>query len=627
MSWQQFRAILWLRWRLYVNRLSRMPTGLVVLEAAARVVSVCVSAAVLINAIPAGAHLLALAGPLAMLVVWDCMVVVCLLGQMQRTDALTLSHFLHLPVSPAGAFVLNYLSSVVTLGQIVLGLLMLGLIVGLATVRGATVLLCLPLLAAFFFMITAVSYQFFGWLAALWMNKNRRRVVFTLAIIAGVGGVQLLQVSLLRLAARPSPVVVVGQNRELEDVDSPAKFIALVKRLLVAFKEAATYRDAPEHVEPPNEDADSAPAADLKRAGAAERQQWWQIAYRTAWWVNVALPPGWLPFGIMAAADGSPWPALAATAVFSLTGFLSLRRSYRTTLRIYTGQFESGRTPNTAPRPGAKRGEPRFLLLEQRLPWMTEQAAVVTLASFRSLTRAPETRFLMVAPFVVLAFMAGAPIGMAFAPSEELRPLFAVSGLGMGIATTLVIALATALSFVGNQFGYDRDGFRLFILSGIRRRDILLGKNLAIAPFFIGPHLFLVAAFQFFKPMPLHLFILVLPQFALFYLVICLLVNPLSIFLPFPVRPGTLQAEESTMIRMIVHLAVVVAILGAAMPALVVFVVIVFRFASSLLSVIPICVTECAVVVVLYHFALNWEGELLQRREQEILEAITPKAE
>jgi hypothetical protein len=36
---------------------------------------------------------------------------------------------------------------------------------------------------------------------------------------------------------------------------------------------------------------------------------------------------------------------------------------------------------------------------------------------------------------------------------------------------------------------------------------------------------------------------------------------------------------------------------------------------------------ECALICVFYYFAVGWEGELLQAREQKILEAVVNKEE
>ena len=44
---------------------------------------------------------------------------------------------------------------------------MVALALGLALSRGPLMLLLLPLIAAFFFMTTAITYQFQGWLASI----------------------------------------------------------------------------------------------------------------------------------------------------------------------------------------------------------------------------------------------------------------------------------------------------------------------------------------------------------------------------------------------------------------------------------------------------------------------------
>src|SRR5262249_29390907 len=101
-----------------------------------------------------------------------------LLTQLQRSEALTLEKFLHLPVSLTSVFFINYVSSVLlSFSLILFGPAMLGLALGLAFGRGPMMLLQLPLLASFLLSVTALSYQFQGWLAALMANPRRRRTV------------------------------------------------------------------------------------------------------------------------------------------------------------------------------------------------------------------------------------------------------------------------------------------------------------------------------------------------------------------------------------------------------------------------------------------------------------------
>src|SRR5204863_417498 len=67
-----------------------------------------------------------------------------------------------------------------------------------------------------------------------------------------------------------------------------------------------------------------------------------QQAESTAKLINLLLPPGWLPLGAMALAEGNLLPALLGTIGLTLIGSASLWRSYRTTVRLYTGQFSAG---------------------------------------------------------------------------------------------------------------------------------------------------------------------------------------------------------------------------------------------------------------------------------------------
>ena len=68
---------------------------------------------------------------------------------------------------------------------------------------------------------------------------------------------------------------------------------------------------------------------------------------------------------------------------------------------------------------------------------------------------------------------------MVFAGRARNIPELARPLLGLGVISITMLSFTQILC---NLFGVDRDGFRAFVLSPVRRRDILLGKNLAIAP-------------------------------------------------------------------------------------------------------------------------------------------------
>ncbi len=100
-----------------------------------------------------------------------------LIAELQRTEPLSLSKFMHLPVSVNGAFLINYLSSLLRLSLIVFVPVMLGFSLALVWTKGILLVPVLPALAAFLLMVTALTYQFQGWLASLMSNPRRRRTV------------------------------------------------------------------------------------------------------------------------------------------------------------------------------------------------------------------------------------------------------------------------------------------------------------------------------------------------------------------------------------------------------------------------------------------------------------------
>src|SRR5439155_20720203 len=119
-------------------------------------------------------------------------------------------------------------------------------------------------------------------------------------------------------------------------------------------------------------------------------------------------------------------------------------------------------------------------------------------------------------------------------PPAILRPLLAYGASAM-------VLLFAGLQLIGNQFGYDRAGFRAYVLSPIPRRDILLGKNLAVAPLVLSLGLlgFIIVGSVF--PMRIDHYPAVLAQLVSTYLILCVVCNFSAILTPVPLTPGSLQ--------------------------------------------------------------------------------------
>ena len=193
MNVRHFQTFVWLRWRLFVNQMRRGGAVNAVFAALLAVGALFLSAFLALMFFLVGLFVLPGASPAVLMYVWDGVVAgflfgwaVGLLVELQRSEALSLDKFLHLPVSLKSAFLINYLSSLVNFSLIVFLPGMAALSLGLVFGRGPAMLLLLPLLAAFFLMVTGLTYQFQGWLAALMVNPRRRRTVIVLVTMAFV---------------------------------------------------------------------------------------------------------------------------------------------------------------------------------------------------------------------------------------------------------------------------------------------------------------------------------------------------------------------------------------------------------------------------------------------------------
>ena len=564
MNGQHFRTFLWLRWRLLVNQIKRGGAANVVVIALLGVAGAALSAVLAVTFFLIGWGLGGASAPV-LLYVWDGVVIAFLfawmtglLVELQRSEVLSLEKFLHLPVALRGVFLINYLSSFVSVSLLLFLPAMVALALGLALSCGPAMLLVLPLLAGFVLAVTAVTYQFQGWLASLMANKRRRRTVIVLVTL---GFVLFFQVLNLVNVLQP------WQNPERS-----------------------------------------------------------QQAVRAVWYLNVAVPLGWLPVGAMAAAEGNVLPALLGTIGLTLIGGASLWRSYRTTVRFYRGEFNAGKQANTPVRPAvvpSTAAPPQSLLLEKQLPWVSEQAAAVALGGFRSLTRAPEAKMMLLTPIIMVVVFGSLFFTKPEKPADEYRPLMAFGALSM--------TLFSMGQLVGNQFGFDRDGFRVFVLSAAPRRDILLGKNLAFAPLALGLGVFLVAVLQAIFPLRVEHLLATLPQWLSMFLLFCLMANWLSMFAPMPIRSGSFKPANPKLVPALLQVVFLFVLPFVFLPLLIPWGVEAVAEKLGWAHGVPICLllslVECVAVVGLYLLVLGWQGRVLQAREKRILEIVTTRSE
>ena len=139
-------------------------------------------------------------------------------------------------------------------------------------------------------------------------------------------------------------------------------------------------------------------------------------------------------------------------------------------------------------------------LLEWKLAGVSEPCAAVALASFRSLTRAPEVKMILLTPLLIFGM-----INVSLLTSRvQLLP---VRARPFAVLSITGLTLFGLMGLLQNQFGFDRSAFRAFVLSGVSRREILLGKNLGLAPILLGTGLFVLTVMQYRLPMQLSHFL------------------------------------------------------------------------------------------------------------------------
>jgi ABC-2 type transport system permease protein len=280
--------------------------------------------------------------------------------------------------------------------------------------------------------------------------------------------------------------------------------------------------------------------------------------------------------------------------------------------------------PTAAKAPVVPFDATKVRLVERRLPWVGEPVSAVATAGFRSLTRAPEAKMSLLAPLIMVVVFGGVMASAGGDPPAELRPLIVFGASGM-------ILFISGLQLLANQFGYDRAGFRAYVLSPLPRRDILLGKNLAVAPLLLGLGLmgFLVVGAVY--PLRADYYPAALAQMLSTYLILCMLSNVLAILTPIPLAPGSLQPAKikagPVLMQMLVMMLLPLFLLPVLAPYGLEVLLDHLDVVKGIPISLPLSLVVLALVVSLYRFVIGRQGAWLMRREQKILEVVTSRAE
>jgi len=184
-------------------------------------------------------------------------------------------------------------------------------------------------------------------------------------------------------------------------------------------------------------------------------------------------PPGWLAYGLRAAAMGRTTTALA-TALGMLTvggvawvaGLLLLKRFYRGGRDILGVRRKPAAPSASSPHPG------------WRLPGVSDTVSAVFQKEWRTMTSNPKGRMVFAVPFFLLILLkvVSAPVLLQYLwGATWAATLLALLGL-------YVLAVLSGQFFAAG-FGYDGQGVRLVFLTPAPLESWLRGRNLAQAAF------------------------------------------------------------------------------------------------------------------------------------------------
>lgn len=607
MNLEHLRATLWLRWRILRNRVRRGSKMGNALFGALLVLGACVALGLFILAFVGGLQLPADEGTAPVLVSWLGLALgflffwtIGLVTDLQRSDAMSFKSLLHLPVSLRWVFFYNYLSSFVSLSVAIFLPAMAGLALAMVVANGPRMLLGLVLVLGFLVMVTALTYQLRGWLARLMENKRQgRNIVAAVTVLF----VLLLQVpNLINLGVgRPDRDERRAQRREVRRLE------------LVSEGEGAKADAAREELE-------------RLRAASDEADR---ALERTVTLATQLVPVGWLPYGMLASFQGKLLQGVLCALGMLTIGALSLLRSFRTTLRSVVrggaaaraGPAAARRASAAAPERGARaKGAPRRPLVERDLPFASERVSGVATATLRGLLRAPEAKLLLLSPVILLVVF-----GFLFS-KPSTRELLGSFGPAVSLGA-ITLGLLSILQLIQNQFGLDREGFRAFVLSPVPRVELLLGKNLATAPLGLGVGLIALVAIQLLFPADLAHFLGACLQLASAYLVLCLVGNFISILGPMRLREGSLKAMSpkftTILWQLLSMLAIPLVLSPLAIPSALEFFLGHAVWARRVPLFPLLHAAGLGLIVLFYRWMLGRQGELLQQREQHILDVLT----
>ncbi|MCA9184680.1 MAG: hypothetical protein R3E01_19890 [Pirellulaceae bacterium] len=619
MNLEQLKVLVWVRWRIAINQLVHGGSVGAVLSSVLGVIVIALSISSLVLAFGLGLFLLAKVPASTLIVVWDVIMaaflffwIIGLVTELQRSETVSFEKLMHLPISLRSAFFLNYLCSWFNLSMVAFLPAMLGLALAQIVTHGMGMFVVLPLLASQLAMITAITYQLRGWIAALMENPRKRRtVIVTMGMIIMFlsQAPQLFNVYVMRKSRQSRQTSQQQLQQELERYERDMS--DLRQELQEGQIEPAEFNRRAAEIEPP------VPSPATTKPPSLDEQ--------TIALLHAALPPGWLGLGVKTLAQHRYWPAMVTTFLAAGVAAVSLRRGYRSTIRYYRlGHMHTVRSgaKHSAPDPQVTNKHDASSFRKIHVPGIPDVVLDFTRIHLRHLLRAPEIRMALLVPPMVVGLSL---IPAMFSTHDELskmpviyRPLLL---MGAGVFSVLSI-----LQLLMNQFGFDRDGFRTYMLVPLSRRNLLLAKNLSCLPIGFGISLVMVSVAQFMTRASVDGYLGTIVQCGSGFLVCCMFGNFISVLSPMPAATRTMRRSRVKLVNVLLHVVFAMTLPFVQIPIAVPYVVYWLWHFYGGTRWVPVYTLSSLVLLAalgaVYLWVLPMQGRLLLRRQGAVLRVV-----
>lgn len=323
--------------------------------------------------------------------------------------------------------------------------------------------------------------------------------------------------------------------------------------------------------------------------------------------------------GTTGAGGGGGGGATYALSLVVLLGYtlIAIVATYKIARRALEGSGGGGRARKRASRIAAAEGAGAKAGGGWQLPLVSSEVSTVFEKELRYALRNAQLRTMAAMPIIMtLSFkLIGSRRGMGAGSGFFTAFAAYTEGTGAALSVLYVFLITSALS--ANLFGYEGSGMRAYVLAPVTRRAILAGKNLAgFAVSSVFAVVVVAVNALLYRDLTARAFLFTALCFVFFAAASASVGNWFSI--RFPKRLEFGKRMNASGVAGLLLLPIFIAI--AAAPAVAVFAG--YR-AQSLLVEYVILATFAVGGAAVYFMLLGRQGRSLARRELDILEAVT----